>query len=105
MLDQANDPEMKKVSFVLSITLLLASCAGPRVITRLTPEAPEGHYEMGREYISLSSDSITTELGFDGFHGENLVFDFVVVNGTDRALTLDPTDFYYVTLDSARADS
>lgn len=96
---------MKKILFFCSAALVLASCMAPRVVTRLTPEAPEGHYEMGREYISLSSDSITTELAFDGIHQDHLVFDFVVVNNTSSALSVHPTDFYYVILDSALADS
>jgi len=96
---------MNKFTFFLTATLLFASCVGPRVVTHLTPEAPEGHYEMGREYIDLNSDSIFAELGFDGIHGDNLVFDFVVVNRTDQSLTIHPSDFYYVILDSAMADS
>jgi len=96
---------MKKRATFLIATLVFASCTAPRVVTRLTPETPEGHYEMGREYISLSNDSLFTELGFDGFHGKNLVFDFVVVNKTDRSLSVHPSDFYYVILDSATADS
>ncbi|HER07628.1 MAG TPA: hypothetical protein ENO20_01855 [Bacteroides sp.] len=96
---------MKKILFFCSTTFVLASCMAPRVVTRLTPEAPEGHYEMGREYISLSSDSITAELAFDGIHQDHLVFDFVVVNHTSSSLSVHPTAFYYVILDSALADS
>ena len=69
---------MKKIYSLPVIILLLTSCAAPRLVIQLIPEAPEGNFEMGREYISLKSDSIYVELGFDGMHGENLVFDFVV---------------------------
>mgnify|MGYP005619176621 CR=1 FL=1 len=96
---------MKKLLYFQLAILLLGSCAAPRVVTRLTPEAPEGHYEMGREYISLSNDSVIAELGFDGIHQDYLVFDFVVVNQTGHPLNLQPSDFYYVVLDSALADS
>ncbi|MEN8228037.1 MAG: hypothetical protein ABFS38_07760 [Bacteroidota bacterium] len=96
---------MKKSFYLLVIALLLTSCGAPRVVSQLTPEAPEGHYEMGREYISLSNDKIDVELGYDGIHGEHLVFDFVVINQTPRVLTINPSDFYYVLLDSATADS
>jgi hypothetical protein len=96
---------MKKTIFFLLVILLPASCVAPRVVTRLTPEAPEGHYEMGREYISLSNDSIITELGYDGISRDNLVFDFVLVNRTDSPVSVHPSDFYYVILDSALADS
>jgi hypothetical protein len=74
-------------------------------MTHLIPEAPRGHYEMGREYITLDNDSIFVELGFDGHHGDNLVFDLVVINRTSRELSVNPSDFYYVLLDSATADS
>lgn len=96
---------MKKLYSLSVIVLLLTSCAAPRLVIQLIPEAPEGNYEMGREYISLSSDSIDVELGFDGMHGDNLVFDFVVINRTSNELSIDPSDFYYVVLDSVSADS
>lgn len=71
----------------------------------MVPEAPEGHYANGREYIPLESDLITVELGYDGLQGENLVFDFVVHNDTEDTLAVVPGDFYYVTLDSADAEA
>jgi len=96
---------MKKLYSLPIILLLLTSCVAPRMAIQLIPEAPEGNYEMGREYISLSSDSIDVELGFDGMHGENLVFDFVVINRTTNELAINPSEFYYVVLDSASANS
>lgn len=96
---------MKKTHALLLGALLLSSCVAPRLVTQITPEAPEGNFAMGREYIPLSNDSIDVELGFDGIQGEHLVFDFVVINRTPRDLTLDPSDFYYVLLDSVSADS
>ena len=60
---------------------------------------------MGREYIPLESDQISVELGYDGILGNNLVFDFVVHNGTMDTLTIRPADFFYVVLDSANAES
>lgn len=96
---------MKNHIIVLAFALFANSCVTPRVVSQLTPEAAEGHYEMGREYISLKNDSIEVELGFDGMHGENLVFDFVVINRTPQTLAINPSDFYYVLLDSALADT
>ncbi|MCK5135979.1 MAG: hypothetical protein KAR19_09360 [Bacteroidales bacterium] len=96
---------MKKIYSLIVIALVMASCVAPRVVTQLTPEASDGHYEMGREYISLSNDSIDVELGYDGIHGENLVFDFVVVNRSPGVLSINPSDFYFVLLDSSTADS
>lgn len=71
----------------------------------MVPEAPEGHFEVGREYIPLCNDSIEAELGFDGRSGDYLVFDFVVVNGSDQQLEIDPSTFYYVVIDDPLADS
>lgn len=96
---------MKKVYYLLILALVLTSCSPPRLVVQLTPEAPEGNYEMGREYIPLSNDSIDVELGYDGIHGEKLVFDFVVINRTPYQLYINPSDFYYVVLDSATADT
>lgn len=96
---------MKKNLSLLIIAAVAASCAVPRVVTQLTPEAPEGHYANGREYITLNSDSVVVELGYDGTHGENMVFDFVVINKTPDSILINPSDFYYVLLDSSTADT
>lgn len=96
---------MKKSLSILLIAFVAASCAVPRVVTNLTPDGPEGHIQMGREYITLENDSIVVELGFDGTHGENMVFDFVVINKTPGSLRINPSDFYYLLLDSAMADT
>ena len=94
---------MKKICLVLF--LFLWSCTAPRVVTQISPEAPEGNYAMGREYISLGNDGIDVELGFDGIYDAYLVFDFVIINGTEETLTIRPKDFYYVVLDSANANA
>jgi len=96
---------MKVIYKPLLLFLVLTSCVAPRVSTQIIPEAPEGNFAMGREYISLSNDSIDVELGFDGIYGDQLVFDFVVINRTPYELTVNPSDFYYVVLDSASADT
>lgn len=87
------------------IFLMTASCATPQKVTRLVPEAPEGRFEVGREYIPLHNDSIDAELGFDGRSGDFLVFDFVVVNGSRQSLKIDPSEFYFVIIDDPMADS
>jgi hypothetical protein len=96
---------MKKICSLTVLFLLLASCTAQREITRIIPEAPEGNFAMGREYIALSNENIDVELGFDGIYGPNLVFDFVIINGSSETLSIQPGDFYYVLLDSATADS
>jgi hypothetical protein len=95
---------MKKLYSLPVFFLFLGSCMAPRVVTKITPEAPEGHYAMGREYISLHSDRIEVELGYDGRQDGDLVFDFVVYNTTSDTLTIKPEDFYYVILDSTNAE-
>jgi hypothetical protein len=96
---------MKKIYLFPILFFFLWSCTAPRVVTTITPEAPEGNFAMGREYISLSSEDLEVELGFDGIYGTNLVFDFVVINGSSESLTLQPDDFYYVLINSPTADS
>jgi hypothetical protein len=96
---------MKKFCLIPILFLFLWSCTAPRVVTKITPEAPEGSFALGREYIPLGSESIDVELGFDGIYGPHLVFDFVVVNSSSEILSIQPKDFYYVLLDSATADS
>lgn len=96
---------MKNVHFLPVVLLLLCSCTAPRMVTKISPEAPEGNFAMGREYIALSNDHIDVELGFDGIYGSDLVFDLVVFNGSPKPLNIQAKDFYYVLLDSATADS
>ena len=96
---------MKKTYSFLIIILGGFSCAFSQVVTGLSPVAPEGHFQMGREYITLCHDRVRVELGFDGLYEENLVFDLVIHNNTGQPLSFNPSDFYYVILDSAGADS
>lgn len=91
------------VIFLIPVVLIMISCSTPQVVTKLTPEAPEGYYEHGREYITLTSDSIYAVLGFDGFYDNTLIFDLIVINHGDKSLTIDPATFYYEILDSALA--
>lgn len=94
---------MKNICSLSLLLLLFSSCTAPRVVTKMIPEAPEGHYAVGREYIPLESDHIGVELGYDGILGENLVFDFVVHNASVDTLSILPNEFYYVVLDSANS--
>jgi len=96
---------MKTHALLPLIVLISVSCTTPRVVTQLVPEAPEGHYAQGREYIPLSNGGVDVELGFDGMFGEYLVFDLVVVNRTTDTLTLNPRDFYYEVIETPSADS
>jgi len=90
-------------AMIFTVVLILSSCTAPQVTTKLIPEAPEGYYEHGREYITLTSDSIYAILGFDGFYDNTLIFDLVVINHSDNSLDIDPATFYYEILDSALA--
>ena len=96
---------MKKIYHLPILFLLFCSCTAPRLVTRITPEAPEGHFAMGREYISLESNQIAVELGYDGIQGEYLIFDFVVHNSTSDTLSLMPGEFYYLVMDSAHSEA
>jgi len=96
---------MKTKYFLWLLFLVSCSCTAPRVITKISPEAPEGHLANGREYIPLESDQIAVELGYDGIMGEHLVFDFVVHNASPDTIRIRPADFFYVVLDSAYAES
>ena len=96
---------MNRFTCLILLALVAGSCGMPRMVTTLTPEAPRGKEAMGREYISLESEDVILELGFDGFHGDYLVFDLVVINQTDLPLELNPSDYYYVLLDSSAADT
>jgi len=96
---------MKKFYFFPLVFLLLWSCTAPQVVTKIIPEAPEGKFAMGREYIPLSNFQLDVELGFDGIYDDQLVFDFVVINKSSEYISVDADNFYYVLLDSPSADT
>ncbi len=95
---------MKNLFFLSLLLLFFCSCTAPREVTKIIPEAPEGNFANGREYIPLESDQIGVELGYDGIQGANLVFDFVLHNSSADTLSIHPAVFYYVLLDSADAE-
>ena len=97
--------KMRIKYFLWLLIVLNCSCTAPRVITKISPEAPEGHYANGREYIALEGDQIAVELGYDGLMGGHLVFDLVVHNGSGDSLNVWPAEFFYVVLDSADAET
>jgi hypothetical protein len=86
------------------LIFLIISCSAPQQITtQMIPEAPEGRFEHGREYITLAADSIDAILGFDGIHDRVLIFDFVLHNRSNSPVSFSSSDFYYEILDSAMA--
>jgi hypothetical protein len=96
---------MKVILKFIMGCLVLASCSAPSRVTVIVPDAPQGNFANGREYLPLSSDDILVELGYDGIFDELMVFDFVVVNHTSDSLMINPSDFFYVLLDSSKADT
>lgn len=96
---------MKKFCYFPLVFLLLWSCTAPRLVTTVVPEASEGTFAMGREYIPLSDMQVDVELGFDAIYDDHLVFDFVVINRSKDSLTIRSQDFYYLLLDNPSADS
>jgi hypothetical protein len=97
--------KMKVLLYPAIWLLVLTSCTAPARVTVIEPDAPEGNFANGREYLPLRSENVMVELGFDGVFDELLVFDFVVLNHTSDSLTINPSEFYYVLLDSATADT
>ncbi|MEZ5070289.1 MAG: hypothetical protein R2751_04785 [Bacteroidales bacterium] len=71
---------------------------------QLRPMGGDIHEEMGRDYVVLRNDSLEVELGFDGYHGGEMVFDFVVVNRRSEPCHLDPADFHFVLLEEPHAE-
>ena len=95
---------MKQFYFLFSFLLYAAVLTGQERL-HLHPEAPQGHMEQGREYISLENGEIMAELAYDGPFESYYVFDLVLVNQGTRALSVNPASFYYLHLDQAGADS
>lgn len=96
---------MRNIYFLPILLLFICSCMAPRVVTEIVPEAPQGHFANGREYIPLEGDDFEVELGYDGQVDEYLVFDLVVHNTTTDTISIRPGSFYYVVLDSANAEA
>ncbi len=94
-----------KTPVLLLSFLFLLSCVAPRPVSRLTPHADKGHYKLGREYITLQNDSIYVIAAFDENRQEDLIFDVIIMNRSDRTLELDPANFYALVLENPSADS
>ncbi|MCP4312813.1 MAG: hypothetical protein GY790_16240 [Bacteroidetes bacterium] len=96
---------MRKLYAILIFALGFSAHTISQEVVKLAPLAPEGNFVNGREYIPLSSDQIRLELGYEGVSEESLVLDLVVFNETGHKISVNPSDFYYLSLDNPDADS
>ena len=92
-------------SVALALFLVLASCVAPRPVSRLTPHAGEGYFQLGREFITLHNDGVYVIAAFEENRDEDLVFDVIVMNKSDRTIEVDPERFYALRLKEPAADS
>ena len=98
---------MKKALTPLSIlpVLILASCASPLPISKLTPVNPENSYWInGMEITRQTIDSVDVELGFIRREGPLYVFDVAITNRRTTPLLVNPSEFIYFST-SAKGDT
>lgn len=82
-----------RISFILSATLLLASCASPQAIVRMKPLSPDVRWNYGQAFAADTLTGIIVETAFDKATNEYTIFDVKVVNGSNLDYLVDPENF------------
>lgn len=90
---------MKTMLPFLALLLLFVSCATPKTIVRMEPQAETtdltSRYFYGTEMIGQAVGDITAEAGFYDAEPDYLIFHIELENtSTSEIYDLDPADFY-----------
>ncbi|MBO6524007.1 MAG: hypothetical protein JJ971_09285 [Balneolaceae bacterium] len=82
---------------LLLFPILSISCVVPAPISQVTPsEETQFFWTNGREVLTQFKDSISVELSYYDKQEELFIYDVTITNMKDRAITVDPTQFYYL---------
>jgi hypothetical protein len=86
---------MKKGLFLLFLISLLAGCAAPSPLVKLTPStiANEDYWSLGQQFVFTNEKNIWFDCAFNRFENGNLIFDVKITNETDTAILVDPNLF------------
>ncbi len=82
---------------------LLASCATPNPVVRLTPKETKTTWENGKEFTSYYKDGIVAHCAYQGTNEKYIIFDVEIINTTDENLLACPEKMVMYT-DSGKWD-
>lgn len=82
---------------------LLASCATPNPVVRLTPKETKTTWENGKEFTSYYKDGIVAHCAHQSTNEKYIIFDVEIINTTDEDLLVCPEKMVMYT-DSGKWD-
>ena len=86
---------------MLFSAILLASCASPRPILRITPkETDKIRYWQGKEIVTMQNDSLKIILSYDrqnNYSVGDFSMDCSITNLSTKDILISPEAFYYLT--------
>lgn len=101
MLQLFSKTSFSNAFLVLFSAILLASCATPRPILRITPkETDKIRYWQGKEIITAQNDSIKIILSYDrqnNYAVGDFSMDCSITNLSSKDILISPEAFYYLT--------
>lgn len=98
---------MKKVIFFIAsfiaMVFIIASCATPSPVVRITPKETKTTWEQGKEFVSYQKNDFTIHCAYHGINDKSLIFDVEVINNSPEDFLLAPEQFVMYT-DSGKWD-
>jgi hypothetical protein len=88
--------------FILAFlsVFILQSCYTPANLVKLMPNEEPNKWLYGQALVIDSVYGINYEVGFDRLSNKQYLFDFHIENRSNMPILIDPTQFYYIPLDT-----
>jgi len=80
---------------IIFCVFTLSSCYTTKPVVKLQPDDSEVRWENGNAYIADSIYGVKYEISFIGIQDSQYVFDFHVINHSNKEYVVDPSSFYY----------
>ncbi|MCB2377382.1 hypothetical protein LGH70_07310 [Hymenobacter sp. BT635] len=84
----------QKAAFVLLALAGFSSC-GPSYYLAVKPSQPDSEWHDGRKAVSTNFDRVEVQICYSHLRDKELMFEVEVRNGSDSAVTINPSSFYY----------
>lgn len=87
--------KMNIIFAVIFCVFSLSSCYTAQPIVKLQPDDSKVRWENGTAYISDSIYGVKYEVAYIGIQDSQYVFDFHIINHSNKEYVVDPSSFYY----------
>lgn len=85
---------------LLISAFLFTGCTSPKPLSILEADEPtQKFWHQGQEFVVASANGITIETAYNREVGEYYAFDFAIYNESDIELLVDPSGFYYLSIE------